>query len=88
MKWRSLQESVPGEDLRPLREQFAERKELIDKYVPEEARAIHSRVAAELKQSGIVDRALSVDRERLSLNFWITMVAWSARRIFFPSLAW
>ena len=60
MKWRSLQESVPGEDLRPLREQFAERKELIDKNVPEEARAIHSRVAAELKQSGIVDRALSV----------------------------
>jgi peroxiredoxin len=60
MKWRSLQESVPGEDLRPLREQFAERKQLIDKYVPQEARAIHSRVAAELKQSGIVDRALSV----------------------------
>jgi peroxiredoxin len=59
MKWRSLQESVPGEDLRPLREQFAERKQLIGRYVPEEARAIHSRVVAELKQSGIVDRAIS-----------------------------
>jgi peroxiredoxin len=59
MKWRSLQEAVPGEDSRPLRERFAERKELIEKYVPAEARASQSRVITELKQSGILDRALA-----------------------------
>ena len=34
MKWRSLQESDESTDARPLREIFAERKELIAKYVP------------------------------------------------------
>ena len=34
MKWRSLEESAPSTDTRPLRELFAERKELIAKYVP------------------------------------------------------
>jgi peroxiredoxin len=60
MKWRSLQESASGTDTRPLHEQFAERKELIAKHVPAETRAIHSRVAAELKEGGISDRVLSV----------------------------
>jgi peroxiredoxin len=60
MKWRSLPESAPGADMRPLREQFAERKELISKYVPAEAQAVHARVIAELKHSGIVDRSLRV----------------------------
>jgi peroxiredoxin len=58
MKWRSLQESDARSDTRPLREQFAERKELIEKYVPAEARAVHARVIAELKESGIGERAL------------------------------
>lgn len=58
MKWRSLPESTPGADTRSLREQFAERKELIAKYVPAEAQAVHARVIAELKQNGIADRAL------------------------------
>ncbi|HKI25649.1 MAG TPA: peroxiredoxin-like family protein [Candidatus Sulfotelmatobacter sp.] len=50
MKWRSLEESAPGLDARPLREIFAERKELIAKYVPAETQAIHAQVVAELKQ--------------------------------------
>jgi len=58
MKWRSLEESTLGTDKRPLREQYAERKELIAKYVPVEVQAIHARVVAELKQSGIIGRAL------------------------------
>jgi peroxiredoxin len=58
MKWRSLQESASGEDRRTLREQFAERKELIEKYVPAEAQKVHARVVAELRRDGIVDRAL------------------------------
>jgi peroxiredoxin len=60
MKWRSLDESQPGTDTRSLREQFAERKELISKYVPPEIQAIHARTITELKQRGISDRALAV----------------------------
>ena len=59
MKWRSLEESTPGTDARSLREIFAERKELIAKYVPPETQAIHARVIADLKgrrlAEGIVD---------------------------------
>ena len=50
MKWRSLEESSPETDLRPLRDIFAQRKELIAKYVPAETQAIHARAIAELKQ--------------------------------------
>jgi peroxiredoxin len=60
MKWRSLPESIPGPDSRSLRDQFAERKELIAKYVPAEAQAVHARVITELQSEGIVERALSV----------------------------
>ena len=49
MKWRSLQESDESTDARPLREIFAERKELIAKYVPAETQAIHAQAVAELK---------------------------------------
>ena len=59
MKWRSLEEAATAEDTRPLREQFTERKELIAKYVPPETQAIHARVIAELREQGIVGRALS-----------------------------
>jgi peroxiredoxin len=50
MKWRSLEESSPGLDARPLREIFSERKELIAKYVPPETQATHAQAVAELKQ--------------------------------------
>ena len=59
MKWRSLEESTPGADTRSLHEQFAERKELIDRHVPPETRAVHARVVAELKASSIEERALT-----------------------------
>ena len=49
MKWRSLEESHPSSGVRPLREIFAERKELIAKYVPAETQAIHAQAVAELK---------------------------------------
>jgi len=60
MKWRSLEESGPSTDIRPLREIFAERKELIARYVPSETQAIHSRAITELRQSGISDRILPI----------------------------
>lgn len=58
MKWRSLDESRPASVVRPLREVYAERKQLIAKYVPAEIQAIHSRAVEELRQSGLADRAL------------------------------
>jgi peroxiredoxin len=59
MKWRSLEESAPGTDTRPLREIFAERKALIAQYVPPEVQAIHEQVIGSLREEGIADRALS-----------------------------
>ncbi|MGA8869368.1 MAG: redoxin domain-containing protein [Candidatus Sulfotelmatobacter sp.] len=58
MKWRSLQESSRGLDTRPLREIFAERKELIAKYVPPETHAIHARAVAELKDKNLAANIL------------------------------
>lgn len=57
MKWRSLEESN-AVDTRPLREIYAERKELIAKYVPQETRAIHARAVEELQANAIAGRAL------------------------------
>src|SRR6267154_6502307 len=53
MKWRSLEESSPETDVRPLRDVFAERKRLIAKYVPPETQAIHARAIAELKKRNL-----------------------------------
>jgi peroxiredoxin len=59
MKWRSLEESAPDTDTRPLRQIFAERKELIAKYVPPETQSIHWQAVAELKQRNLVSNILS-----------------------------
>jgi peroxiredoxin len=50
MKWRSLEESAPASDTRPLREILAERNASIAKYVPAETQAVHARAIATLKQ--------------------------------------
>jgi peroxiredoxin len=60
MKWRSLQESDGTTDARPLRTIFAERKELIAKYVPPETQAIHAQAVAELKQRHLAASILQV----------------------------
>jgi len=60
MKWRSLEESVSESDLRPLRDIFAERKELIAKYVPAETQAIHARAVAELQRQHRAENTLPV----------------------------
>ena len=60
MKWRSLEESGPDTDTRPLREIFTERKELIANYVPAETQAIHARAVACLKQQRLAANILSV----------------------------
>jgi peroxiredoxin len=58
MKWRSLEESLPTHDRRPLREQFAERKALIEKLVPAATLAVHARAIEQLRQSGMVERSM------------------------------
>ncbi len=58
MKWRSLEESAPASDFRPLREIYTERKELIAKYVPAETQAVHARAVADLKEKQIAARVL------------------------------
>ena len=58
MKWRSLEESAPQSEARSLRNEYAERKELIAKYVPTDIQAIHARVVDELRQSGIAEHTL------------------------------
>src|ERR1035438_9392269 len=60
MKWRSLQESGSYSDMRPLREIFAERKQLIAKYVPADVRAVHARAVAGLKRLGLAANVLKV----------------------------
>jgi peroxiredoxin len=60
MKWRSLEESITGADTRPLRLIYAERKELIAKYVPAETQAIHAQAVAELKARHLVASILPV----------------------------
>jgi len=60
MKWRSLEESAPGLDARPLREIFAQRKELIAKYVPPETQAVHAQAVAELKAHHLAENVLRV----------------------------
>jgi len=59
MKWRSLEESAPASEIRPLRETFAERKAMIAQYVPRETQAVHEKVIAELRGQGLALRALT-----------------------------
>lgn len=60
MKWRSLEESGPSTDFRPLCEIYAERKELIAKYVPAETQKVHGQTVAELKQKNLAANILPV----------------------------
>src|SRR5215471_6269945 len=68
MKWRSLEESSPGVDFRPLREIYAERKELIAKYVPAETQAIHAAAVAELKARNLSASVLHVGTQAPSFE--------------------
>jgi peroxiredoxin len=60
MKWRSLEESGPETDVRPLREIFAERKERSAKYVPAETQAVHARAIAGLRRQNLASNILPV----------------------------
>jgi len=68
MKWRSLEESSPAADLRSLREIYAERKELIAKYVPAETQAVHVAAVAELKARNLSAGVLRVGAQAPSFE--------------------
>ena len=58
MKWRSLEESAAESESRSLREVYAGRKALIERYVPADVRAVHERAVRELREAGIAGRRL------------------------------
>jgi len=60
MKWRSLEESSQELHTCSLREIFAERKELIAKYVPAGTQAVHAQTIAELKSKHLAENILPV----------------------------
>jgi peroxiredoxin len=60
MKWRSLEESSAASEVRTLHDIYAERKQLIAKYVPSEITAVHTRAIAELQSSGVASRVLQI----------------------------
>ena len=68
MKWRSLQEAAPSADFRPLREIYAERKELIAKYVPAETQVVHAAAVAELKARHVAASALAIGSQAPSFE--------------------
>ena len=68
MKWRSLEESANGVDLRPLREIYAERKALIAKYVPAATQLVHEQAVAELKAQQTAAKALPVGAQAPSFE--------------------
>jgi peroxiredoxin len=68
MKWRSLAETESQTDQRALREVFAERKDLIAKYVPPDVQAVHARTVAALKQQGLAAKSLAVGAKAASFE--------------------
>jgi peroxiredoxin len=63
MKWRSLDESSPELDARSLHQIYAERKELIARYVPPKTQAVHVQAVAELRQRNLAANILRVGAE-------------------------
>ena len=58
MKWRGISETEAEQSATTLREELAERKRLMELYVPSETRAVNERATEELRNSGLIERAL------------------------------
>jgi peroxiredoxin len=63
MKWRGISETDAEQSAGTLREELAERKRLMELYVPAETRAVNERATEELRSSGIADRGLKVGEQ-------------------------
>ncbi len=58
MKWRGISETDAEQSASTLREELAERKRLMELYVPADTRAVNERATEALRNSGITERAL------------------------------
>ncbi len=63
MKWRSLEESKPGQQAATLRQELEERRALAAQYVPADVQEVNRRTVEHLRASGIAGRALSVSSQ-------------------------
>jgi peroxiredoxin len=63
MKWRGISETDAEQAAGTLREELAERKRLMELYVPAETRAVNERATEELRSSGMTERALRVGNQ-------------------------
>ena len=60
MKWRGISETDSEQSASTLREELAERKRLMELYVPADTRAVNEHATEALRNSGITVRALKV----------------------------
>lgn len=58
MKWRGISETEAEQSATTLREELAERKRLMELYVPADTRAVNERATEELRNSGLTERVL------------------------------
>ena len=63
MKWRGISETDSEQSAGTLREELAERKRLMELYVPADTRAVNERATEALRNSGITERALKVGEQ-------------------------
>ncbi len=63
MKWRGISETDSEQSAGTLREELAERKRLMELYVPADTRAVNERATEALRNSGIAERALKVNEQ-------------------------
>ena len=63
MKWRGISETDAEQSAGTLREELAERKRLMELYVPADTRAVNERATEALRHSGITERALNVGEQ-------------------------
>ena len=58
MKWRSLEESRPGQQAATLRQELDERKALAEQYVPEDVQEVNRQTVEGLRAAGLAERIL------------------------------
>ena len=63
MKWRGISETDAEQFASTLREELAERKRLMELYVPADTRAVNERATEALRSSGIAERALKAGEQ-------------------------
>src|SRR5690348_18112500 len=60
MKWRGLEESIPGQQAATLREELEERKALAAQYVPDDVQQVNRQTVEQLAASGMSGGILAV----------------------------